>query len=75
MQSRSYTSLAAVTSPWVARMLHPPPLEFSHQLLHPTRGLGRLGLATLLPCIVLRIVGLLALETSPAVHTAGSLSD
>jgi hypothetical protein len=29
----------------------------------PTHGLGRLGLATLLLCIVLRIVGLLALET------------
>ena len=34
----------------------------SHELLDLTRGLGRLGLATLLRCIVLRIVGLLALE-------------
>jgi hypothetical protein len=31
--------------------------------LDPTRGLGRLGLATLLRCALLRIVGLLALET------------
>ena len=31
--------------------------------LDPTRGLGRLGLAMLLLCTVLRIVGLLALET------------
>jgi hypothetical protein len=46
-----------------------------HELLDPTRGLGRLGLAMLLRCIVLRIVGLLALETQPAVHTAGSSSD
>jgi hypothetical protein len=37
-------------------------VEFSHQLLDPTRGLGRLSLTTLLLCIVLRIVGLLALE-------------
>jgi hypothetical protein len=37
--------------------------SISHELLDPTRGLGRLGLATLLRYIVLRIVGLLALET------------
>jgi hypothetical protein len=43
-----------------SRTLHPPPGEFSHA---PTRGLGRLGLATLLRCIVLCIVGLRALET------------
>jgi hypothetical protein len=54
--------LAVVTGLWVPRTLHPP-LESSHQLLDPTRGLGRLGLATLLRCIVLHIVGLLALET------------
>jgi hypothetical protein len=48
-------------------------VEFS--LLDTTRDLGRLGLATLLRCIVLRIVGLLALETERVVHTAGSSSD
>jgi hypothetical protein len=37
-------------------------LELSLDILQLTRGLGRLGLATLLRCIVLRIVGLLALE-------------
>ena len=54
-----YTSLAAVTSLWAAPL---PPLELSLDILQLTRGLGRLGLATLLRCIVLRIVGLLALE-------------
>ena len=49
----SCTSVASRGRP---RTLHPPPVE--HQLLDPTRGLGRLGLATLLRCIV----GLLALE-------------
>jgi hypothetical protein len=53
----------------------PPPVESSYQIFQLTRGLGRLGLATLLRCIVLRIVGLLALETKPAVHTAGSSND
>jgi hypothetical protein len=57
------------------RTLHLPPVESSHQLLDHTRGLGRLSLATLLLCIVLCIVGLLALETWPAVHTAGSFGD
>ena len=47
-------------------------MELSHQLLDPTRGVG---LARLLRCIVLRIVGLLALETQRAVHTAGSFGD
>ena len=40
------------------RTLHPPPL-----VRDPTRGLGRLGLVSLLRCTVLRIIGLLALET------------
>jgi hypothetical protein len=45
------------------RTLHPPPVKFSHHLLYPTRGLGRLRLARLLRCALLRIVGLLGLET------------
>jgi hypothetical protein len=57
----TYTSLLRSLACGWPRTLHPPPVEFS--LLDPTRGLGRLGLATLLRCIVLRIVGLLALET------------
>jgi hypothetical protein len=65
--------ITTVASQWVARTLHlPPPVELSHD---PTRGLGRLGLATLLRCIVLRIVGLLALEAQRVVHTAGSSND
>ena len=51
------------------------PLAAGRVLLDPTRGLGRLGLAMLLRCITLRIVGLLALETQPAVHAAGSSND
>jgi hypothetical protein len=66
------TSLRLLVCGW-PRTLHLPPVELS--LLDPTRGLGRLGLATLLLCIVLRIVGLLALETQRAVHTARSSSD
>jgi hypothetical protein len=49
------------------------------RILDPTRGLGRLGLATLLRCIVLLIAALLTLETyrylQRAVHAAGSSSD
>jgi hypothetical protein len=43
---------------------HSPPAAAGaiHELLGLTRGLGRLGLAMMLRCIVLRIVGLLALE-------------
>jgi hypothetical protein len=43
-------------------------VELSHKLLQLTRGLGCLGLAMLLLCMVLCIVGLLELETQPAVH-------
>ena len=59
--------ITTVASLWVAPHYPPPPPV-------DTR-LGRLGLATLLRCIVLSIVGLLALETQPAVHTAGSSND
>jgi hypothetical protein len=50
-------------------------VELSRELLDPTRGLGRLGVARLSLCALLRIVGLLALETQQAIHTAGSSSD
>jgi hypothetical protein len=56
--SHTYTSLAAVTS------LKAGPESLHHLTNSPPRPwLGRPGLATLLLCIVLRIVGLLALET------------
>jgi hypothetical protein len=55
--------ITTVASLWVGPALSRRKWSISHQLLDLTRGLGRLGLATLLRCIVLRIVGLLALET------------
>jgi hypothetical protein len=56
-----HTSLAAVTSLWPARSTRCR--WSSHELLQLTRGLGRRRLAGLLRCVLLRIVGLLALET------------
>jgi hypothetical protein len=59
------------------RALHPPPPPV--RVLAPTPRshpwFGAPGSGKLLRCALLRIVGLLARETQPAVHTAGSSND